>query len=58
MLKIEQEIRKHVLQAKEAAEVEDMIKQAVDTPSGTKKACASLEDMPKSYHPRFVEAAW
>lgn len=46
------------LQAKEAAEVQGMVDAARNTKAGTKKVCASLEDMPKSYHPKFVEAAW
>lgn len=45
------------LQAKEAAEMEALIEKAAATPKGTKKPYGSLEDMPKGYQPKFVEAA-
>ena len=44
-------------QAKEAGEVEALIEQARNTPKGQKKAYSNIDEMPKGYHPRFVEGA-
>lgn len=35
----------------------ELIRQAEATPEGAKKAYSTIEEMPKSYHPKFVEAA-
>lgn len=51
------DMRVYHLQAKEEAELEAQIQAAQATESGSKKAYGSLEDMPKGYAPRFVEAA-
>ena len=45
------------MQAKEEADMEAMIQAANATPKGAKKAYGSIENMPKGYQPRFVEAA-
>ena len=46
----------YVVQAKDAADVQQQIEQAQATPKGQKKAVT--RDMPKGYCPPAVEAAW
>ena len=45
------------VQAKEAGEVEALIERARNTPKGQKKVYSNIDEMPKGYHPRFVEGA-
>jgi hypothetical protein len=44
-----------LLQAREAGEVEALIEQARNTLKGKKKVYGNIDDMPKGYHPKFVE---
>lgn len=44
-----------LVQAKEAGEVEALIERARNTPKGQKKVYGNIYEMPKGYHPRFVE---
>ena len=46
----------YIVQAKDAAEVQQQMEQAQATPKGQKKAVT--RDMPKGYSPPAVEAAW
>lgn len=37
--------------------MELLIQKTQATPKGQKKTYSTIDDMPKAYHPRFVEAA-